>query len=129
MARRLPVDAICRLIETLLPGGYPVIDEVAQLLQVSSRTLQRQLSEEGLSYSGLVERCRSRVACESLKHTRDPVRDIAALLGYRDVSSFSRAFLRWTGKTPRAYRNLSPGRPGKHPGMEAGMSARSGRLA
>ena len=62
MARRLPVDAICRLIETLLPGGYPVIDEVAQLLQVSTRTFQRQISEEGLSYSGLVERCRSRVA-------------------------------------------------------------------
>lgn len=129
MARRLPVDAICRLIETLLPGGYPVIDEVAQLLQVSTRTFQRQLSEEGLSYSGLVERCRGRVACESLKHTRDPVRDIAALLGYRDVSSFSRAFLRWTGKTPRAYRNQSPGRPGKHSGAAAGMSARSGRLA
>ena len=40
MARRLSIDAICRLIETLLPGGYPVIDEVAQLLQVSPRTLQ-----------------------------------------------------------------------------------------
>jgi AraC-like DNA-binding protein len=129
MTRRLPVDAICRLIETLLPGGYPVIDEVAQLLQVSSRTLQRQLSEEGLSYSGLVERCRCRAACESLKHTRDPVRDIAALLGYRDVSSFSRAFRRWTGKTPRAYRTQSPGLPGKHPGTAAVMSARSGRLA
>jgi AraC-like DNA-binding protein len=101
MARRLPVDAICRLIEALLPAGYPAIGEVAQLLRVSSRTLQRQLSEEGLSYSGLMERCRYRAACESLKHTRDPVRDIAALLGYRDVSSFSRAFLRWTGKTQR----------------------------
>ena len=129
MARRLPVDAIYRLIEALLPGGYPVIGEVAQLLRVSSRTLQRQLSEEGLSYSGLVERCRYRTACESLKHTRDPVREIAALLGYRDVSSFSRAFLRWTGKTPSAYRNQSPGRPDKHPGTAAVMSARSGRLA
>ena len=123
MARRLPVDAICRLIEALLPEGYPVIDEMAQLLRVSSRTLQRQLSEEGLSYSGLVERCRYRTACESLKHTRDPVRDIAALLGYRDVSSFSRAFLRWTGQTPSAYRNQSPGRSGKHSGTAAVMSA------
>jgi AraC-like DNA-binding protein len=129
MARRLSVDAIYRLIEALLPGGYPVIDVMAQLLRVSSRTLQRQLNEEGLSYSGLVERCRYRTACESLKHTRDPVREIAALLGYRDVGSFSRAFLRWTGKTPRAYRNQSPVRPGKHPGTAAVMSARSGRLA
>ena len=129
MARRLPVDAICRLIEALLPGGYPVVGEMAQLLGVSSRTLQRQLSKEGLSYSGLMERCRYRTACESLKHTRDPVRDIAALLGYSDVSSFSRAFLRWAGKTPRAYRNQPPGLPGKHPGTAAVMSVRSGRLA
>jgi len=62
-----------------------------------------------------VERCHYRTACESLKHTRNPVRNIAALLGYRDVSSFSRAFLRWTDKTPGAYRNQSPGRPGKRP--------------
>ena len=55
MARRLSIDAICRLIETLLPGGYPVIDEVAQLLRVSPRTLQRLLNEQGCSYSGLYE--------------------------------------------------------------------------
>jgi AraC-like DNA-binding protein len=123
MARRLAVDAICRLIETLLPGGYPVIGEVAQLLQVSSRTLQRQLSEEGLSYSGLVERCRCRTACESLQHTSDPVQDIAAMLGYSDVSSFSRAFHRWTGKTPRAYRTLSIGQPDNRPDALVRVSA------
>jgi AraC-like DNA-binding protein len=110
MAHRLSIEAICRLIETLLPGGYPVIDEVAQLLQVSPRTLQRLLNEAGSSYSGLVERCRCRVACESLRLTQDPVRDIAALLGYRDVSSFSRAFRRWTGITPRDFRKRSSGR-------------------
>ncbi|MEJ2140379.1 MAG: helix-turn-helix transcriptional regulator [Gammaproteobacteria bacterium] len=109
MAHRLSIEAICRLIETLLPGGYPGIEEVAQLLQVSPRTLQRKLSEAGSSYSGLVERCRCRVACESLRYTQDPVQDIAALLGYRDVSSFSRAFRRWTGITPRDFRNRRRG--------------------
>jgi AraC-like DNA-binding protein len=115
MPRRLSVDAICRLIEALLPGGYPVIGEVAELLQTSSRTFQRQLNEEGLSYSDLVERCRCRAACESLQHTLDPVQDIAAMLGYRDVSSFSRAFQRWTGKTPRAYRSQSISQPDNQP--------------
>jgi AraC-like DNA-binding protein len=129
MAHRLSIEAICRLIETLLPGGYPVIDEVAQLLQVSPRTLQRLLNEKGCSYSGLVERCRCRAACESLRLTQDPVRDIAALLGYRDVSSFSRAFRRWTGTTPRAYRSLSLGQPGSGPDTMLGMSVRSGSLA
>jgi AraC-like DNA-binding protein len=115
VVRRLSVDAICRLIDTLLPGGYPVIGEVAQLLQISSRTLQRQLNEDGISYSALVERCRCRIACESLEHTRDSIQDIAALLGYRDVSSFSRAFQRWTGRTPRSYRSQSIGQPDKQP--------------
>lgn len=122
MARRLSIDAICRLIETLLPGGYPVIDEVAQLLQVSPRTLQRLLNEQGCSYSGLVERCRSRLACESLRQTQDPVRDIAALLGYRDTSSFSRAFRRWTGTAPRDFRNQSLGQPGNQPVSSACVS-------
>ena len=116
MARRLSVDAICRLIETLLARGYPVIEEVAQLLQVSPRTLQRQLSDEGCSYSELVERCRCRVACESLQHTLDSIQDIAVSLGYRDASSFTRAFRRWTGKAPRAYRARFPGQPGNHTG-------------
>ena len=122
MAHRLSIEAICRLIETLLPGGYPVIDEVAQLLRVSPRTLQRLLNEQGCSYSGLVERCRSRLASESLRQTQDAVRDIAVFLGYRDTSSFSRAFRRWTGTAPRDFRNQSLGQPGNQPVSSACVS-------
>jgi AraC-like DNA-binding protein len=122
MARRLSIDAICRLIETLLPGGYPVIDEVAQLLRVSSRTLQRMLNEEGVSYSALVERCRCRAACDILSHTTNPVQDIAINLGYRDASSFTRAFRRWTGTTPRDWRSQLIGQPGNRPDETVGMS-------
>ncbi|MGI9321767.1 MAG: helix-turn-helix domain-containing protein [Thiogranum sp.] len=91
-------------------GGYPPIEDVAQLLQTSPRTLQRRLNEAGVSYSDLVERCRRHNACEALRFTRDSIRVIAAAQGYRDVSSFSRAFRRWTGAAPRAWRNqwLSP---------------------
>lgn len=105
MARRISVDAICRLVNALLPGGYPPIEDVARLLQTSPRTLQRRLNEAGVSYTDLVDRCRRHNACEALRFTRDSIRDIAASQGYRDVSSFSRAFRRWTGAAPRAWRN------------------------
>ena len=113
MARRLSIDAICRLIDALLPRGYPVIEHVARLLGVSPRTFQRLLNEEGVSYSDLVDHCRCQAACESLEFTRDPIQDIARTLGYSDASSFSRAFRRWTGTAPRAYRNRALGRKGK----------------
>jgi AraC-like DNA-binding protein len=112
MARQFSIDAICRLIDALLPEGYPAIENVAQLLYVSPRTLQRLLNEEGVSYSYLVERCRCKIACESLEQTRKPIREIAATLGYADASSFARAFRRWTGTAPFAYRNQSLGRQG-----------------
>ena len=105
MARGITVDDICRSIESLFARGCPVIEEVAQLLSVSSRTIHRVLQNEGVSYSELVDKCRCQTACDALEHTRDPVREIADFLGYRDVASFSRAFRRWTGKQPHAYRN------------------------
>ena len=110
MARKLSVDAICRLIDALLVKGYPTVGEIAQLLGVSSRTLQRLLNEQQISYADLVERCRRTAACDSLDNTRDSIKDIAAALGYRDASSFSRAFRRWTGAAPRDFRKKSPGR-------------------
>ena len=104
MARGSSTDAICRLIDVLLPRGYPGIEGVAQLLCISTRSLQRRLQEEGVSYSDLVDRCRCKAACELLAHTQQPIQDIASSLGYRDASSFARAFRRWTGIAPRAYR-------------------------
>jgi AraC-like DNA-binding protein len=98
--RRIDVDAVCRLINALLPAGYPVIADVAHLLQTSPRTLQRRLKEAGVSYSDLVEHCRREKSCQALVFSRDSIRDIAGSLGYRDVSSFTRAFRRWTGVTP-----------------------------
>jgi AraC-like DNA-binding protein len=105
MARLLSVDAICDLIDSLLLGGYPPIEQVARLLCVSPRSLQRALSGADNSYSNMVDRCRRKAACESLEQTKKPIREIAKTLGYRDASSFSRAFRRWTGTMPRAYRN------------------------
>ena len=58
MIRQITIDAIFRLINALLLKGYPNIIEVAQILSISQRSLQRLLNEEGVSYSELVDRCR-----------------------------------------------------------------------
>ena len=112
MARQLSVDACCDLIDVLLRAGYPSIEAVARLLCFSPRTFQRLLNEAGVSYSDLVDRCRCKAACELLEQTRKPIHDIAAALGYSDPSSFARAFRRWAGQTPRAYRHRSLGLQG-----------------
>ena len=114
MVSRISVDAVCRLVDALLPVGYPAIEDVAYLLCVSPRTLQRRLNEAGISYSELVDRCRCKAACEALEHSPQPIRAIAATLGYRDASSFARAFRRWTGTAPRAWRTQTPARQAIH---------------
>ena len=103
------------MISALLPRGNPTLEEIARLLGISPRTLQRRLNGEGISYSDLIERCRCKAACEALEHTQRPIQDISATLGYADASSFARAFRRWTGLPPRAYRNQSPGQQANRP--------------
>jgi AraC-like DNA-binding protein len=105
LAQPLPIDDICRLIDALMARGYPNIDAVARMLRLSTRTFQRLLHEQGLKYTELVDRCRCGAACEALTHTQTSVHAIATALGYRDTSSFSRAFRRWTGMAPRAFRS------------------------
>jgi len=103
MAQAFP-DDICRLIDALMIEGYPNIDTVARMLHRSTRTFQRLLQKQGLNYTELVDCCRCRAACEALSHTQTSIQAIAAELGYRDTGSFSRAFRRWTGMAPRAFR-------------------------
>ena len=122
MARQLSLEAVCRLIDALLPKGYPAIEDMAHLLRVSPRTLQRMLSEEGASYSGMVEHCRRQTACDALEYTGKAVKDIATDLGYRDASSFTRAFRRWTGTAPRAYRKQLSGPQGDRSGWQDGSA-------
>ena len=121
MAYRISTEVVSGLIDALLARGYPTIEDVARLLCVSPRTLQRMLSGEGNSYSNLVERCRCKAACEALEQAREPMQDIAARLGYADASSFARAFRRWTGTAPRTWRKQSL-RPAERSAQPAGST-------
>ena len=80
------------------------VDEVARRLAMSERTLHRRLSEKGLSFKALVERTRRDLAESLLRESRYTVSEVAFLTGFSEQSAFNRAFKRWAGQTPTAYR-------------------------
>jgi AraC-like DNA-binding protein len=84
------------------PSTMPGIARVAGALHVSERTLRRQLAAEGASYRGLVEEVRETLA-EELLRAGLPVQQVARRLGYAETASFTHAFTRWKGSSPRAW--------------------------
>ncbi|MCC1497569.1 AraC family transcriptional regulator [Alcanivorax sp. 1008] len=80
------------------------LEKVAGELHLTTRTLRRRLQQAGTSYQSLIEQMRRRLAVHYLLHSQRSVDDIAAVLGYSDPSNFARAFRRWTGESPREYR-------------------------
>ncbi len=86
-------------------GGARSLDEVAAQLHVSSRTLKRRLAEVRTSYSEVLDDERKRRSLRLLRSTSLTMDAVAERLGYTDVANFSRAFRRWTGRTPGAVRH------------------------
>ncbi len=95
------------VVAPLLPHGNAHAGKVARQIGVSQRTLARRLSEESSSFSKLVDELRSDLASRYLADENLTISQIAWLLGYREVASFSHAYRRWTGRTPRAARATS----------------------
>ena len=97
-------DKVKQSIINLVRPQFPTIDQVANHLNISVRTLQRKLSEENLTYKGIIESLRKDFAVGYLKNYDLSIKEIAYLLNYNDASSFIRSFRRVTGKTPLEYR-------------------------
>jgi AraC-like DNA-binding protein len=91
-------------IAPLLPHGKVNTSEVARSLGLSERTLARRLKSEGLSFAGILHDLRYDLARTYLGESSLSVSKVAWLLGYEEVSSFSSAFKRWSGKSPRQAR-------------------------
>lgn len=87
-----------------MPGGQVTADQIARSLALSKRSLQRRLSEEGLSFKDVLEDTRRALSLNYLLNTQMSMQEIAYLLGFRDPSSFFRAFRGWTGRTPQSIR-------------------------
>lgn len=102
------LERVAGEIRSRLPEGRAGIEEVAAALDLARWTLQRRLAEQGVSYSALTERVRRDLACLHLRQRHMPVADIGFMLGYSEISAFSRAFSRWTGLSPQAYRQKAP---------------------
>ena len=89
----------------LLPHAEVRIGEIARRLGLSQRTLARRLNEEGLSFSALLAGLRHDLADRYLADGDTSISQIAWLLGYQEVSAFSKAYKRWSGKAPREVRS------------------------
>src|SRR5262245_4031862 len=94
-------------IAGLLPHGHALASAVARKLGVSQRTLARRLASEKLTFARVLQRLKFDLARRHLADEALSISEVAWLLGYRDVSAFTHAFKRWTGKAPRAARKLS----------------------
>ena len=92
-------------ISGLLREGTPSVETVCQRLRVSRRTLQRQLSAAGSSFVAELDHARHQLALGYLADPRISLQETAFLLGFSEASAFHRAFLRWTGETPNAWRS------------------------
>jgi AraC-like DNA-binding protein len=82
----------------------PPLDEIAQRLAMSTRSLRRQLAAEGTSYQDLLDRVRRDEAVHQLAHEMRQIKAIALAVGFSDPRGFRRAFKRWTGLTPQQFR-------------------------
>ncbi|WP_158963409.1 helix-turn-helix domain-containing protein [Chachezhania sediminis] len=95
------------LARDLVLTGPVTVEDLANRLGTSTRTLQRHLACQGISLRGLVLESRMDAACVLLRKTELDVQEIAGRVGYSTPSSFARAFARWTGSSPRTYRKAA----------------------
>ncbi len=92
-----------KLLVELLPSGDASQAAIARHMSRSLSTLQRQLAGEGTNYKEIREQTRAGLAEQYVREGRYSLSQIAYLLGFSDQSNFSRAFRRWTGKSPGQY--------------------------
>ena len=86
------------------PCAPPTLEQVADAMHLTSRTLIRKLSREETAYKDVLEGLRKEYAERLLQDARLNVADVAEILGYREAANFSRAFRRWYGTSPAAWR-------------------------
>ena len=87
-----------------LPSHVPDIEEIAECLNLSVRTVQRKLQDYDTSYSQVLDAIRKELALTYLRQTQNSALYISERLGFSEQSAFQRAFKRWTGNTPKKYR-------------------------
>ncbi|MBS0028597.1 AraC family transcriptional regulator [Chitinophaga sp. 22321] len=98
-----------RIYNHLLANSYlgvSSLDAMAANFNISPRSLQRKLKEEGVKYQDIADAVRRSLAVYYISSGNYPLKDISWMLGYNELSAFTRAFKRWTGSTPMSYQSL-----------------------
>jgi len=100
------VDRVRTAVQQKLTGRRPTIEDIADALHISSRTLQRRLQDEGSSFQRVLEEARHHLARHYLNNSVLELNEAAYLLGYEDGNSFVRAFRTWEGVPPARWREI-----------------------
>ena len=103
------VQQVRTLLRTTLVTGHASADQVAELLSMNRRTLNRHLNTQGLSFRKLVDEVSFEIARQLLEDTDTEILQIASSLGYSNASAFTRAFRRWSSTTPAKWRLRAKG--------------------
>jgi len=98
------VERVRIAIQQKLTGQRPTIEDVANALHISSRTIQRRLQDEGSCFQRVLEDARRQLARHYLNNSVLELNEAAYLLGYEDSNSFVRAFRTWEGVPPARWR-------------------------
>lgn len=98
-------DKVRRVLQSMVLSGTASADAVATLFELSERTLRRRLEGEGTSFQGLLNETLLALAKQLMTETTLTISEITAALHYRDISTFSKAFRRWTGRNPTQWRS------------------------
>jgi len=99
------ITAARQLLSQRMRTGQANMDGLAAKMGLGPRTFQRRLSDEGLSYQQLLANCRKERAADLLLEPNVSIGEISDMLGYSSHSHFTRAFKRWVGATPEAFRS------------------------
>ena len=100
-------NRVRRLIMEHLPSGAITVEKTASELHISTRKLQRLLKEEGTTFLALLNATRMKLAKDYVQQSDMDLTEIAFLLGFSELSTFSRSFKRWTGQSPIQYRRAA----------------------
>lgn len=124
-----------RVLRTELLRDSCSAAEIARLFSMHRRTLSRHLRSQGLAFRQVANEVRFGIACELLENTDMALGQIAAMLRYSEPSAFTRAFRRWCGQTPSAWRARYPHirksrrlRKPHHPSLDTARRIRPGEV-
>jgi AraC-like DNA-binding protein len=98
------LDHVKGEIRSRLPDGIPYVDTIADAVGLQRWTLQRRLADYGLSFSEVIDLVRRELAEQHIRQAYVSILEMSDMLGYSELSAFSRAFRRWFGVSPQKYR-------------------------